>query len=544
VPWAAALALSAIAVASTARADTTSNTSTAASPTQDTQPPPSGPPNEDTSGTLGEGPTLTLDPSAPQTAALPGGMTPAFGQASLNNQDWRFDFHGYLTAPLNAGINSRQSFQTGSVATARPGQSSTVLHAPPVVPDDLETFSHTSVVPTTYAQLNFSEGNGIVSAHVTMLARQANVSESFLEPASQAGITDVFLSYLPDLGSRVKLRILVGAFTSRYGTTGEYDEGRYGTPLIAQINGAGELIGARIALGHQFTLQLEQGLQGQTNTANSSITPDVWNNFANPEEGATFVNHFHAGIGYRSFVTVGGHFINAQSHDDRGTGTLAADGSVSILAADATLSMRRFGHLYLAYANTVASHARTVSRILNVLNTQGGPGLEANYFGPESAGGDATGTLSTFGGQYDLSLGRLVSWPSPFTGDGPDIFLSVFGMVTHVASRVAATGVYGDGITKAKAGVEATYSVFPWLAFSARFDEVVPNIDDSRYSFAVVSPRIIFRSSWLATDQLALQYSHWFDGSRTTVRTGAPPTDNLAVIPDSDMVSLAASMWW
>ncbi len=105
-------------------------------------------------------------------------------------------------------------------------------------------------------------------------------------------------------------------------------------------------------------------------------------------------------------------------------------------------------------------------------------------------------------------------------------------------------GVYGNGVTKAKGGVEATYSVLPWLAFSARFDQVSPNVDDARYSFAVLSPRIILRTGWSATDQVVLQYSHWVDGSLATVRTGAPPVDNVRVIPDSDMVSLAASMWW
>lgn len=487
--------------------------------------------------------TMALDPTAPQAATLPGGMTPAYGQAALNAQDWRFDFHGLLTAPLNVGFN-RRSAQPGQ--SARPGQSDLVLHAPPVVPDDLETFSHTSVVPMTYAQLNLSEGNGVVSANVSVLARQANVSESFVEPASQLGITDVFLSYLPDLGSHVRMRVLVGAFTSRYGSTGEYDEGRYGTPLIARINGAGELVGVRVPL-NDVTLMLEQGLQGQTNAANSSITPDFWNNFANPEEGTTFVNHVHLGLGYRSLVTVGGHFINAQSHDDRATGTLSPDGNISILAADVRATMHRYGHLYLAFASTKATHARTVSRIIGVLNTPGGPGLADNYLGPESAGGDATGSLTTVGGQYDLSLGRLINFPTPFGGDGPDVFVSVFGLVTHVSStmQVPATGgVYGDGVTKAKAGVEASYSVLPWLALSARYDEVVPDTDDSRYSFSVLSPRVIFRTTWLATDQVVLQYSHWFNGALTTVRTGAPPTDNIAVVPDADMLSLSASMWW
>ena len=120
-------------------------------------------------------PALTLDPSTPQIGALPGGVTPAFGQKSLSEDEWRFDFHGFLTAPLNAGIGSR--------ANPMPGQSKTTLHSPPVVPDDLETFSHTGVVPTTYAQINFSEGNSVVTGLVSIVAKQANASTSFLEPA-------------------------------------------------------------------------------------------------------------------------------------------------------------------------------------------------------------------------------------------------------------------------------------------------------------------------------------------------------------------------
>ena len=497
---------------------------------------------DDTDKQAGVPDALSLDPTTPQVAALPGGVTPAFGQRAFGDHEWHFDYHGLLTAPLNAGINSRQA-QPGQTAPAvQPGQSSTVLHAPPVVPDDLETFSHTGVVPATYAQLNLSEGNGIVSANLSILAQQANVSESFLEPASQLGISDAFLSILPDVGPNVRLRAIVGAFTSRYGATGEYDEGRYGTPLIARINGSGEQVSARMRVGRDWTVLLEQGIQGQTNKAGSNITPDVWNDFANPAEGTTFVNHLHAGLGYRSLATLGAHFISAWSQDDRATGTLAPDGNITILASDLRISMRRYGHFYAAVSHTEATHAYTVSRIISVLNTPGGPGLANDYLG---ASGDATGSLTTVGGQYDLSLGRLASFPVPFTPDGPDLVLSAFGMVTHVTSSAPLQGgVYGDGVTKAKAGLEATYSVLPWLAFSARFDQVSPNVDDARYSFAVLSPRIILRTGWTATDQVVLQYSHWVDGSLATVRTGAPPVDNVRIVPDSDMVSLAASMWW
>ena len=488
-------------------------------------------------------PALTLDPSAPQTGALPGGVTPAFGQKSLSEDEWRFDFHGFLTAPLNAGIGSR--------VNPMPGQSHTTLHSPPVVPDDLETFSHTGVVPTTYAQINFSEGNSVVTGLVSIVAKQANASTSFLEPASQLGVTDVFVSITPPIDSRLHLQALVGAFTSRFGATGEFDEGRYGTPLIARISGVGEQATAKIGFG-DLTLILVEGIHGQSNKASQSITVDAWNNFADPGAGSSFVAHGHVGVGWRKRATLGAHFLRAFSMDDR-AGTSAPDGRINIFAADARVNAGRFGHLYLAYSYTDALQARAVSRIISVLNAPGGLGLMQNYFGLNSGG---TGTLGTLGFQYDLSIGKLVSYPIPFSGDGPDLFVSVFGMFTHVtsadpgvdpATANVAAGVTGhpwSGADKRKVGLEATYSVLPWLATSLRYDRVDPLTDDAHYSFAVVSPRVILRTDWQATDQIVIQYSHWFNGSNTLVRTGDPPMVDPAQVPDGDMLSISASMWW
>ena len=489
--------------------------------------------------TLALDPSLSLDPAAPQIGALPGGVTPAFGQKSLSEDEWRFDFHGFITAPLNAGIGSR--------ANPMAGQSKTTLHSPPVVPDDLETFSHTGVVPTTYAQINFSEGNSVITGLVSIVAKQANVSTSFLEPASQLGITDVFVSITPPLNSRLHLQAFVGAFTTRFGTPGEYDEGRYGTPLIARISGVGEQLTAKIGLG-DFTLILVEGLHGQTNKASQSITVDAWNNFADPGQGSSFATHLHAGLGWRRQLTAGIHLLRAFSSDDR-AGTSAPDGRINIFAGDVRVNAGRFGHLYLTYAYTDALQARSVSRIISVLNTQGGAGLMSNYFGPGLGGREGTGALSTFGGQYDLSIGKLVSYPVPFSGDGPDLFVSVFGLFTHVTSEDKlgvdpATGHTWSDTSKRKFGVEATYSMLSWLAGSLRYDQVDPLTDDAHYSFAVVSPRIILRTDWQATDQVVIQYSHWFNGSNTLVRTGDPPMPDPSIIPDGDMVSISASMWW
>lgn len=174
--------------------------------------------------------------------------------------------------------------------------------------------------------------------------------------------------------------------------------------------------------------------------------------------------------------------------------------------------------------------------IISVLGTRGGRSLIANYLG-----GQGNGTIHTLGGQYDLSIGRLVSYPVPFSGDGPDLFVSLFGQVTKTYSEQA----YNTRLMM-KFGGEGTYSLLSWLAASLRYDQVHPDAEYRAYSFAVLSPRIILRTDWLATNQVVLQYSRWFPGYLTYVPVGDPPVQvNDADHPvDSDTLSLSVNMWW
>jgi hypothetical protein len=55
---------------------------------------------------------------------------------------------------------------------------------------------------------------------------------------------------------------------------------------------------------------------------------------------------------------------------------------------------------------------------------------------------------------------------------------------------------------------------------------------------------VIFRSGWNVRDQVVLQYSRFLYGQFTTVRSGYPPADDVSIVPDTDMFSLSASMWW
>jgi hypothetical protein len=138
-------------------------------------------------------------------------------------------------------------------------------------------------------------------------------------------------------------------------------------------------------------------------------------------------------------------------------------------------------------------------------------------------------------------LAKLLRYPDVFEGDSADIFISAFGMQTQVDSNDPAF----DGVTKRKLGAMVSYSFLPWLAATARYDRVEPNTSDSSQTFSVVSPALIFRTGWQARDQIALQYSHWFYGKNSDVRTqGFPYVYDHSIVPDKDMISLTATFSW
>ncbi len=482
---------------------------------------------------------LGLAPGSPQVGTLPGGVQPSYGQRSTDEQDFRFDYHGILVMPLRVGLNRR----TGPVTA---DQNKNVIHAPPVVPDYQESFNYTSVVPNPYAQLAFSYGNSVVTGTAVIVARTASTATSFFQPPLQSGITDAFVTFnLPNLAKNAHIEINVGAFSNAYGAMGEYDLGRYGTPLIGRTNGVGENIAARYALG-DLVLDVEQGVQAQFDKAPVGIAPEGWNGFGDPVAGTSLVHHEHLGIGYRRQATLGLHYIQAWSQDDRASQVLAPDGTITTMAADFRFSASHLGHLYVGAAYTKAEHAASVGRIIETQNAVGGRGLIQNYLGPNAQQG--TGSLLTIGGQYDLSLAHLLLYPHTFDGKSHDLVLSVFGMYTRAQSEdhtrdVERNWLY-NGINMLKLGAEGTYTLASWFAFGGRLDHVSPQSEFPGRDFNIISPRLIFRSDWQSRDQVVLQYSHFLYGKHPLVKSGYPLVDDPGLKPDADMVSLSANMWW
>ena len=159
--------------------------------------------------------------------------------------------------------------------------------------------------------------------------------------------------------------------------------------------------------------------------------PEGWNDFADTGVGASFVNHVHVGVGYDDTITLGLHYLTAWSQDDQASHDLIPDGRINVVGADARLTGGRLGHLYAGVAHVKAINSATVAGVIEILNARGGPELISEYLGPNSEG---DGSLTTFGGQYDLSMSRAL-YGGRFKGNSPDVMLSAFAVSTHVTSR-------------------------------------------------------------------------------------------------------------
>ncbi len=202
----------------------------------------------------------------------------------------------------------------------------------------------------------------------------------------------------------------------------------------------------------------------------------------------------------------------------------------------------RFGDAYLGYSRLSSETPIRVGEGLEVLHSIAGWNLRDNYFGQSST---ATGTIDSVLMQYVLSLARLLRYPEPFWGQGPDVVLSVFGMYNHVASDdpafAAELAIEGGpiGEDRLKWGADATYTPLGFLGIGLRFDRVQPDLADSTVAFTGLSPRILLRSEFVTHEQILIQYTHYFYGDNV-----APSWPNNGLAPDEDSLMISAIMWW
>jgi hypothetical protein len=471
-------------------------------------------------------PSLGLPPQAAQTGDLIVPVNAPEWADKPNDNEIRLQFHGFFRAPARVSL--------GRLDDPGPMQSGTQVHSPPQVPNgNYTTWDFTNTVWGPWTELDFSYGNQRASA--TVIVAAYNLTDAgYRDSQAQLGINQAFLTlHSPKLGEHTNLTWIVGAFSNRYGGSGKYDAGKYETYVIGRTHVAGETLSSSTELGDSYSLVVEDGIGAKLDVPPYVDPPyPPGTTYPGPvPQASTLLHHAHAGLAHGSDAMLGLHYLKAWTQDSREAMALP-DASMQIVGADLRLDGGIKGEGYVGYSHLTADHVVSLADAIEVLHSIGGWQLRNNYFGPNS---DGTGSIDSVLFQYTYSLATLLRYPEKFWGQGPDVLLSTFGMYNRVRTQDPAY----DKVQKLKWGFEATYIPLPWFAISGRFDQVNPNMSDSQQSFSVVSPRLIFRTSFVSHEQIVLGYSHYFYGA--TVVPSYPYQD---LVPDKDLFQASAVMWW
>jgi hypothetical protein len=388
----------------------------------------------------------------------------------------------------------------------------------------------------------------------------------------------------------------VGAFSNKYGAAGKYDAGEYDTYMFGRTHSSGEALHVDFDIDEENSLWIEHGIGAK------QPDPNLYNNAR-----FTMLHHAHVGFKHTEAIQFTAHYLDSWTQEEEREGTPAANGAITnipdgkmwVAGLDARFDLGAAGYLYGAYSHVGLKDALTVSRAIEVIHSSGGGefglGVVDNYLGP-SCYGDASartgagggtqqgapqcslgnGAVDTLLAQYEFSVAnfsQLSSGGQKFWGEGQDLTLKLYGMYNKVKSDVTAI----DGIHKLKFGADLAYAALPWLTAAVRFDRLQPNSRIPEQSFAIFSPRLVFKSKWVTREAITLQYSRYIYNQRTC-KTGnpadngydmgqdlcvqpppsaVPPTGFGALSanqtgmrgapttrPDENVFKIEATMWW
>lgn len=470
-----------------------------------------------------------IAPSVPQFDDAPG----AEASAIQVDGDWRFEYHGFLRAPLRMGIGPKND-QTDGVEA----------HVPPRVPDlSFTDWRYTHNIPGPWTQLLLSYGNGRVTGTVGIAAFN-HTNAGYRELQANLGINETFLTlnFPETFGRYGGLVWNVGSFSNRYGTSGRYNAGRYNTYLFGRTRLVGETLTAGLHLTPDLTLTLEHGFGAKLDVIPyETVTPrPEYLPYPGPEpQGTTWATHGHVILAWNDTLTFGAHGIYSRSPDDRQLlGAPSTPGEMSIMGGEVRLTGGAFGHGYLGYSRVDASNVLSLSDSVEVLHSFHGWNFKNNFFGrydprTGTSAPDDSGTVDTILFQYDLSIGALARYPTRFRGNAPDLNVSLFAMFNHVNSETFTQD-------KFKWGADVIYQPFPVAGIGLRYDLVQPDLGAAEESFAVLSPKLIFQTDYLTKEQVTVQYSRYFLGSRAYAAFPYADVDEA----DQNVVTIAGRMWW
>jgi hypothetical protein len=457
---------------------------------------------------------LGLAPIAPPTPPALGGRAASFGSNKDPNEA-AFRLGGTIFGSEPVGIGTRGQ-------ATEPGQTSTVLHVPARYQGRIPLYVGVN------AGLYVTYGSPVVSATITFYAHSSGKEwEGYYNPTLGPSFSQAYLSVTPPPLGKLRLHAQVGAFSEVFGSPGQWGWGIFG-PMLA-TRGYGESVSAEYDATNDTRLTFGHAVEGIPSVPEAFVrgTYTGWN-----ETGvSTVLQHAHAGINYQNKYIFRLHFAEVHGTDEHQyLVTTRHDGSMNVYIAEAHWFADQLGQFGLSGALWNLDHATPISDgVWWGLNyTQGAQDMTRNYLGPNSTG---TGKVAGLSAEYDMSLARILWYPQPFDGNGPDVRLIIAG----VADRTLATDdPQFKHATGYLFGEEIDYRMRSWFSATLRSYGETRTLAVGQWRVVSISPGIAFRSDWQSLDHIELIYSRLF-------YSGA--VDNNPAAPlDRSVLTLAAGM--
>lgn len=405
----------------------------------------------------------------------------------------QLSMHGYFRAPLRIGLRD-----------APAGRSGPSLHTPRLLDGNYASFAYTRLQESDWSEVFLSVGNERMRGTVALMG-SLYTDAAHPVPGTQLGIAQAFVTYdfRPEgLAGRLRIEVQGGAFWDRFGFFGMYD-----TYLFGRTHQIGEHVKLEFDVTPQLTFRLQHGV--------GAHLEDV-------DAGQAFTLLHHVMLGATIQTLELGLYLLDSFTQEALADSQRPDGRLVVLGADLKLDAAAFGKLYLALSTVRAKRALGVGGAIEVMHSFGGTGVADNYFGGLT--GDGSGELLDLAFQYDYDFGRLLRGSAT---PGPGFALTLFGLLSHFSA--ASTNASG---WQQKLGAELSYAALSWLGVALRYDHV----DPVGPRFQALSPRLSLHSQWIYTDQIFIQYSHYF------YEDAALPAGGLATLADTDVVKLQAQL--
>ena len=517
---------------------------------------------------------LPLSPLSPRVGAAPGGITPGFG-APMPFGQWTLRYTGFMSASFQGSFGER----------TRPelGQSRTTFHTPPQTLDEYASFIGTNTMPGQWIGMNFIYGNGTVTANVSLNTWNPSAPTTYYQMGGQLFLLSSYLEFnIPSIGP-LRPRVMAGYFGPFYGSIGEYGLGMYTNPIIGSPRGVGELTIIEYRLQPSVTLFLEHGIMASRNgNVPANVIPSESNGGANPTTPSAWIHHAHLILRRtgETEIRTGVHYLYNWAQDDRAqqlfdnttTNQLVEDyikdGHLTVVGWDATVRNAAWGYLGAGASYIKGDNAYT----LRGLNTFGGEGgtLTDRWWGAASRG---TGKLFALALNYSTSLGRMLR-PS-YSANAPDVSIQAgFVMAYTLTHTLTAPGTSDPNAPappdppdpntpvpppmaptplpesvdtfnhrlRYKFGLEAVYAIRSWVSLALRADRVAPNSKDTRETFYVLAPRLVFRTNWVSRETFSIIYGRWFYGPDSHGEAGSTISGDVGF--DRQLIAFNVNMWW